>query len=200
MLYRESSVDDASLHKGVVRGVCGAAEERGEGIDECNEVFDARLELCDALEDAVHEPEFGPEFAGNFVNPLLIGNGVAPNPYLPLVQGNQWVYEGGGEIVTVTVLDKTKLIDGVTCRVVNDVVEGARSSAEKRGLELNAFMAEDVPSLLRSDPGVGQRIQRRPPTVGDSTNGRGRRASDYQSPRPSSFSAFPVSRIAAYTR
>ena len=61
-----------------------AAEERGEGTDECNEVFDARLELCDALDDAVHEPEFGPEFAGNFVNPLLIGNGVTPNPYLPL--------------------------------------------------------------------------------------------------------------------
>ena len=110
----------------------GAAEERGEGIDECNEVFDARLELCDALEDAAHEPEFGPEFAGNFVNPLLIGNGVAPNPYLPLVQGNQWVYEGtflddDGEMVTetitVTVTDKTKLSHGITCLVVNDIAE-----------------------------------------------------------------------------
>ena len=28
MLYRESSVDDASLHNGVVRGVCGAVVER----------------------------------------------------------------------------------------------------------------------------------------------------------------------------
>ena len=28
MLYRESSVDDASFHNGVVRGVCGAVEER----------------------------------------------------------------------------------------------------------------------------------------------------------------------------
>ncbi|MFB3105942.1 MAG: hypothetical protein ACE1ZA_13620, partial [Pseudomonadales bacterium] len=28
MRYRESSVDDASMRNGVVRGVCGAAEER----------------------------------------------------------------------------------------------------------------------------------------------------------------------------
>ena len=29
MLDRESGVDDASFHNGVVRGVCGAVEERG---------------------------------------------------------------------------------------------------------------------------------------------------------------------------
>jgi hypothetical protein len=33
------------------------------------------------------------------------------------------VYEGGDETVTVSVTEKTKLIEGVTCLVVNDLVE-----------------------------------------------------------------------------
>jgi hypothetical protein len=35
----------------------------------------------------------------------------------------QWVLEGGDEVITDTVTDETKLIEGVTCRVVRDVVE-----------------------------------------------------------------------------
>ena len=54
----------------------------------------------------------------------------APNPYLPLVPGNRWEYEGTfidddgeavTETITVTVTGDTKLIDGVTCAVVTDV-------------------------------------------------------------------------------
>ncbi len=44
------------------------------------------------------------------------------NPYFPLVQGYEWVYEGGGETITVTVTEETKEILGVKCRVVKDVV------------------------------------------------------------------------------
>ena len=45
------------------------------------------------------------------------------NPYFPLKVGNRWVYEGGDETITVEVLRATKLIEGVTCIVVNDLVE-----------------------------------------------------------------------------
>ena len=92
-------------------------EEKGE---ECDAVFDARLQLCEELSDAAHEPMFGEAFAANFVNPLEIGGTVTPNPWFPLVTGNHWVYEGDGELIDVIVTNETKLIDGVTCVVVVD--------------------------------------------------------------------------------
>lgn len=89
--------------------------------EECDDVFDARLALCESLGDAAHEPMFGEAFAANFVDPLEIGNTVPVNPWFPLVTGNNWLYLGDGETIDVTVTDETKLIDGVTCVVVVDV-------------------------------------------------------------------------------
>ncbi len=107
------------------------AEEAFEGNrEECEEIFESRTELCEELNDVPHEPAFGPEYADNFVDPLQIGILVTPNPYFPLTQGNRWLYEGvfeedGEEIteqITITVTNRTKLIDGITCLVVRDVV------------------------------------------------------------------------------
>lgn len=89
--------------------------------DECGEVFDARLSLCEDLGDAGHDPMFGETFAANFVDPLEIGNTVPANPWFPLVTGNHWLYLGDGESIEVTVTDEIKLIDGVTCVVIVDV-------------------------------------------------------------------------------
>lgn len=53
------------------------------------------------------------------------------NPWLPLVPGNEWIYratssEGEGEeTITVSVLDETRQIGGVTATVVHDVVTDA---------------------------------------------------------------------------
>ena len=97
-----------------------AETEFDDGIEECNDVLSARLDFCELLDDATHDPEFGPEFAANFVDPLEIGNTIAPNPWFALVPGNLWVYEGDGETIEVEVTGDTKLIDGVTCIVVID--------------------------------------------------------------------------------
>jgi hypothetical protein len=94
--------------------------EVAEKEEECDDVFDARLALCEELDDGAHDPLFGPAFAGNFVNPLEIGNTVTPNPWFPLVTGNHWVYANEDEMVDVMVTDETKLIDGITCVVVVD--------------------------------------------------------------------------------
>lgn len=91
-----------------------------EGLDECNEYLDARLELCESLDDATHDPAFGPDFAADFVDPLEIGSTVAPNRWFALVPGNRWLYEGDGESIEVVVTSDTKLIDGITCIVVID--------------------------------------------------------------------------------
>ena len=53
------------------------------------------------------------------------------NPYLPMAPGSRWVYRDveGGEVhrVVITVTPQTKVIDGVTARVVHDI--------ERRGTE-----------------------------------------------------------------
>jgi hypothetical protein len=94
--------------------------ERQEARALCGEQRDARLDLCGALGEDRYDPDFDP---ADFVDPLAIGGAVGANPYFPLIPGTRWVYEGGDETVTVTVTDKTKLIEGVTCLVVNDLVE-----------------------------------------------------------------------------
>ncbi|HJN51070.1 MAG: hypothetical protein QGI68_13390 [Pseudomonadales bacterium] len=112
--------------------IADVQEEREETLEECADVHDARDSLCEDLDDAVHEPEFGEDYADNFVDPLEIGVSVEANPYFPLLQGHVWVYEStfideddGEEVTettTVTVTGQTKLIEGITCLVVNDVV------------------------------------------------------------------------------
>ena len=97
-----------------------AAGEFDEGIEECDDILEARLDLCESLEDATHDPEFGEDFAVNFVDPLEIGLSIAPNPWFALVTNNRWVYEGDGETIEVVVTGDTKLVDGVTCVVVID--------------------------------------------------------------------------------
>lgn len=104
-----------------------AREALREGRAACREQRDARLDLCERYGEARYTPVFEPD---NFVDPETIGTSVAPNPYFPLVVGNGWVYaktvidDEGDEVVEtvrVTVTDRTKLIEGVTCREVHDV-------------------------------------------------------------------------------
>ncbi len=93
-----------------------------EARDECRGQLRARRDLCQDLGEGRYDPSFDPEdFQTEFDN---------LNPYLPLAPGNAWVYESEDETVTVEVLNKTKLIEGVTCIVVNDVVDEDGELAE----------------------------------------------------------------------
>ncbi|MEW6585306.1 MAG: hypothetical protein AB1442_06800 [Nitrospirota bacterium] len=96
-----------------------AKDERKEGGEECQDQKEARLDVCDLLGEDPYDPQIDP---ANFVDPSLIGSFILPNSYFPITRGKSWTYEGGGEIITVTVTDDTKLILGVTCAVVRDVV------------------------------------------------------------------------------
>jgi hypothetical protein len=97
-----------------------ARAERNEGFELCGEQLEARRGICDLVGQDRYDPDFDPS---GFVDPDDIGGAVAPNPYFPLVPGSFWVYEGGDEVVTDTVTDRIKEIEGVRCRVVVDVVE-----------------------------------------------------------------------------
>jgi hypothetical protein len=97
-----------------------AEGDREEALEECEDQRDARVKVCGLVGEARYDPAFDP---ANFVDPDEIGASVTPNPYFPLIAGTQWVWEKEDEVITDTVTDRTKLIEGVTCRVVLDVVE-----------------------------------------------------------------------------
>lgn len=96
-----------------------AKQERREGIELCGEQRDARDDVCDLIGEARFDPVID---AINFVDPLEIGNTVAPNTYMPLVPGLTRIYEAGDETITVIVTSETIEIMGVTCLVVSDIV------------------------------------------------------------------------------
>ena len=90
-----------------------AWEERSEAREECGDVYHARQEVCGAIGQSRYDPDIDPEdFTEDFTN---------QNPFWPLAVGNKWVYEGEDEEIVVEVKDETKLIQGVTCIVVNDI-------------------------------------------------------------------------------
>ena len=117
-----------------------AQAARKDDTTNCHDVYEARDDVCDALGQGRYAPPFGPAFANNFVDPLQVGRSVNPNRYFPLLQGAQWKYlttyrDDSGELVTerdtVTVTNRTKLIDGITCVVVTDVVRASNGTIEQ---------------------------------------------------------------------
>jgi hypothetical protein len=77
---------------------------------------------CPLLPPVDTIPDTVPDFdAAMFSNPTQIDN-----LYFPLVPGTTWTYTGetadGAERIVVEVLDDTREVDGVTCRVVRDRV------------------------------------------------------------------------------
>lgn len=123
-----------------------SGEETRENLDLCKQQFQARRDVCELLGEDRYDPDFEPD---NFVDPAEIGNSIAPNMYFPLKAGNKWVYkstyenEDGDTVtedITVVVTDRTKLIEGVTCRVVNDLVEVDGEKVE----DTDDWYAQDV--------------------------------------------------------
>lgn len=72
--------------------IAEARTEREATLEDGAEVRTARLDVCATLGQGAYQPQFGPEYAANCVNPRDVGKTVAPNPYWPLVEGAKWVY------------------------------------------------------------------------------------------------------------
>ena len=94
-----------------------ARQARDDGKSECRDERDARDDVCKMLGEGRYDPDFGPDL---FTDPFA-----STNVYFPLAVGNTRGYFGGGEIVSIEVLDQTKSIAGVTCGVVHDQVSVA---------------------------------------------------------------------------
>ncbi len=86
-------------------------------LRECSAVRDWRGQACARLGEARYDPPFDPaSFDPNF------GGLSRPNPYRPLTIGHRWEYAGGDETTVIEVLPETRLIEGVSCIVVRDLV------------------------------------------------------------------------------
>jgi hypothetical protein len=93
-----------------------AREAAREEREECGERHEARLEVCDALDEDVYDPILDP---ADFVPTI-------DNPFAPYAPGSHWVYEGmteeGLERIEVDVLWGTRTIVGIEATVVQDRV------------------------------------------------------------------------------
>jgi hypothetical protein len=93
-----------------------ARASRAQGERRCRRQLQGRLDACRLLGEERYDPRLDP---AAFDDPRHPTN---PNPYFPLRVGNRWDYRGAGEANTVEVLDRTKLIAGITCVVLKDEV------------------------------------------------------------------------------
>jgi hypothetical protein len=119
--------DDFRVGRAVCLNLADPAErsecfaENRDGRDEarelCSEQLAARKALCSEIGEARYDPSFEPEDFDDDFTDLT-----SSNPYFPLAIGNRWEL-AGDETIEIEVRDATKLIEGVTCVVVNDRVE-----------------------------------------------------------------------------
>jgi hypothetical protein len=94
-----------------------ALAARTENLEACDAELDARREVCAAVGEGRYDPEFDElDHETDYRNPTRT------NPYFPLRIGNKAELRGGGEVVSIEVLNRTKLIDEVRCIVVRDIV------------------------------------------------------------------------------
>ena len=94
-----------------------AVAQRTENLQLCRAQLTARFTVCGVLGEDEYDPDFDPVFFDKDFTHLT-----RPNPYFPLGIGYRWDYRSGTETVTRKVQSRTKLIDDVTCLVVNDRV------------------------------------------------------------------------------
>jgi hypothetical protein len=149
-------------------------DEREECIDEardayqesrelCRDQYEARRDFCKALDEDRYDPEVDPaDYEEDFASPSN------PNPHYPIAVGNAWEYAGGDETIRVEVRDETKLIEGVTCVVVNDVVEEGGEVIEDTddwialrldgGVDYFGEVAKNFESFEGDDPGAPELV------------------------------------------
>jgi len=119
------------------QGDCIAdAKEGDEGfysaLEECNEQFDARQDICEA--DGIGPGPYLPDGidSGDFAMRPILFRG-----YFPLVPGTTYVYKNYDErgviqeTIVVEVKDEIRVIEGVNCRVVQDTAYEGDSRDEK---------------------------------------------------------------------
>ncbi len=108
-----------NISDGTQRRTClsEARTARSEADRNCLAQHAGRRDACQLLGEDRYDPAFEPAmFVDDFSHPTN------PNRYFPLGIGYRWESQGGDEVNVIEVLDQTKLIEGVRCIVVQDMV------------------------------------------------------------------------------
>jgi hypothetical protein len=92
------------------------ADAQDEASQLCKDQHDTRLAACGVLGEDRYDPNFS---SSRFDNPK---NPSHPNPYFPLGVGKHWEYRSATQVNTVDIVNETKLIAGVNCIVLRDLV------------------------------------------------------------------------------
>ena len=103
----------------------GAAEAKEEDNEGCFDQKDARLDVCDMLEEDLYDPEPLTDDSIELIDPNDIGDSELPNPYFSLEAGITYVLRAGEdfeETIVVHVTDEVHEVLGVDCRIVVDIV------------------------------------------------------------------------------
>lgn len=130
-LLHEACIDEAEADRGVGRAIClnlrgaqarqdcrdDATKSHDQAVAECHAQRDWRQASCAAIGEQRYDPRLDPKKFDTDYHHLT-----HPNPYFPLDIGKRWEYRGGDEFNSVEVTGETKLIEGVTCIVLRDLV------------------------------------------------------------------------------
>jgi len=99
------------------RCLAEAKQARTEAGQLCSAQLSSRRAACTVLGEARYDPVLeASRFDSDFRH---LSN---PNPYFPLTIGHRWEYRSPDERTTVEIANETKLIEGVTCVVLRDLV------------------------------------------------------------------------------
>lgn len=116
------NIDDRTARRDCARD---AKATRQEEAANCGDVFDAREEACDVLDEDRYDPDPLLDPAISFIDPAQVPGVYAANPYFSLEAGRTYVLRAGEnfeETDVVYVTDELRDVEGVSCRVVADIV------------------------------------------------------------------------------
>jgi len=91
-------------------------DSKDEAVQLCLDQHVTRLAACGVLGEGPYDPDIGPARFDDPAHPSK------PNPYFPIGVGKRWTYRSKTQLNTVEVVNETKRIAGVTCRVFRDLV------------------------------------------------------------------------------
>lgn len=142
--YYETLANCKNLGSKSERRACyrEAYSTKHEESDYCREVQEARVETCEILDEDRYDTD--PLLVNEFIDPDLVPDEYAPNPFVSVVAGHTYVLragEEGEETVVVHVTEDSREILGVMCRVVVDVV--VEESIEDGEVEYEAVEVTD---------------------------------------------------------
>ena len=119
-----------------------ARAERDEAAETCDAQQEARLDVCELLDENRYTDPLTIE-AITFVDPNDIGTVHDNNPFVILQAGHTHVLSSEDEIIVVHATDEVRDIQGVLCRVVVDIAVEEEFDEEEGEYEYTAIEVTD---------------------------------------------------------